>query len=349
MTAVRWPTLQRLVWTLLGVGALSTCGSDSPGGPGGGTDQTGTIVVDATPLITMGDPFHIGYDRVVLVVKQSGLDTAIVFREFTGAALTARPLILSVSVPLAQEPENLVVSVHGFAGGVPYFEVHDSGGLERGDTLSCTGMEPSYSGEALFNTSLQFGNDTTVERGDSVLLTAQVYQGGVLLPPTPVMFLSNDTARVQIHRPAGQPFNLAWAVAGRAGGGPAVIAALTPYPLGPYLTRQVMLVPRTLPSGGHLTALAPLNQSASPLNSVADPPGARATDAAGHPVPYLDVVFTADPCHCGELLDGVEGPVTVTTDLTGAARLHSWLLGSISGRQYSVSAGGLTFKAMTPP
>jgi len=203
---------------------LVTCSSDSAIAP--------TIPVraemDLSGLFRAGGQIPIPVDEVLVELRRTS-DSSVAFSRVLSAAefsQRADSLIVRVDLDLRATTEQFYLYAEARGGGVVYYSVRSTVTASAGATSPTAPLTPTYVGPGNSADSVRLTiAPSSLIAGDSVLVTALVYDNDAVLPGVPVGILSSDTTLV---RPREAGLNQAWLVTPSGGSGTIMVTALTP-------------------------------------------------------------------------------------------------------------------------
>ena len=322
---------------LLPILLLTTCTSDDLLAPGRVVQSQMNI---GGLFAVGGGKFPITVDTVIVELRRVP-DSTIAFVDTVPSSRLGNngdSLIISVTLRLDTSPEDFYFRAIAKAGGITYYEASGIVRATAGQSTTTPPLTPTYVGPGAAADSLAFALDTTIQIGDSTLLTAVVLQGGAVLSGVPVGLVSSDTTRVKIHRPAALGLEQGWAVAAGTTYDSVTISALTPNGL--IKAGRLRFLPRA-------TALAKVSGDAQTISAGAAAPlplVVQVLDGAGKPYRghYLvRFLLTTGPPGTAVV------PDTVRTDSLGLAQTILTAGSTTGGVTVTATAAGLTGSPQT--
>ena len=296
---------------VLGVTALlATCTDSNVAGPVVPVSTS----FDLTGLVRAGGNIPIPVDSLRVRLRRSDNTFAYDKAIWVNAAAVRSnqdTIAITLQVDLREATETFDFTVAAEGAGIVYYQVAGTITATAGQSVRTPSLVPVYVGPGAQADSVTMTfSQSSVAGGDSVLATAQVWQGNAVIPGVPVGFSSSDTLKLNQITPVG--IDGAWIYPPPATAADSVdIIAQTPT----GLSNQSRLV--FVPPAGQLVLISGNNQSVAAGAQAGSPFVVQVQDVAGSPYPLgyqVDFAVVSGPSGTSV------APLSVTTDNQGFAQ-----------------------------
>ncbi|MGH7702925.1 MAG: hypothetical protein ACREMO_07505, partial [Gemmatimonadales bacterium] len=162
--------------------------------------------LNVSGLFQAGGTLPITIDLVILEFRRVSDNSLVQTDTVTASQFTQSgdSLLIPISLPLQSTTEAFRLFASARGGGIEYFQVTDTISVTASTTPTVVNTTPpTYVGPGSAADSVVFFLDTLIQGGDSVLLTATVFQGVTPVSGVPVGFRSSDTLKVRTPRSVG--------------------------------------------------------------------------------------------------------------------------------------------------
>ncbi len=315
---------------------VSTC-SDSVGT---GSGIPVTTAMDLTGLVRTRADIPIPLDSVRVRLRRA--DSSYAYNRaiwVNAAAIRANldTLAITLTIDLRDASETFDFYVGTEGGGITYYEVNGTVTVRASQSTATPRMTAVYVGPgALADSVSMVLSQTAVPGGDSVLATAQVWQGGVVVPGVPVGFRSSDSLKLNQIVPTG--VDGAWIRAPLTLTDSVDVIAETP--TGRTTSRRLSFAPPP----GQLVLSSGNNQTVAAGAPAAAPLVVQVRDAAGNPYPLgyqVDFAVVSGPPGTSV------APLSVLADNQGFAQTTLTAGGTAGAVQVSASGTNLAGSPVT--
>ncbi len=314
--------------------------SDSPFAPG----QTVVGSLDVRGLLTVARSAPIPIDSFVVELRRVG-DSTIAFRsairaDSIGVSAGADSVVIDISVDLQTQTEEFFLYVAVVGNGIVWFEVRDMVTATAGGSTTTPPLTPTFVGPGADATGVIISfADTTIAGGDSILVTASVFEGQTEATAAPVSFTSSDTSLVPT--PTQVDRNSALVIAPASTTDSVTITAVA-------LTRDSSItdsgILRFFSPASQLIAVSGDGQDIFAGAAAPGPIVVQVLDAAGAPFTRgLPIAFAVASGPTGSAVS----PDTVISDTLGFAQATVTAGGTLGTIQVTASAPGLTGSPIT--
>ena len=288
---------------------LTTCTDSEPSGP----MLPVSAAFDLTGLVRAGANIPIPVDSLRVQLRRGDSTYAWNSAIWVNAAAIRTnqdTIAITLQVDLREVSETFDFYVGAEGGGITYYEVNGSVTVNANQSTRTADLVPVYVGPGSQADSVTVAlSQPSVVGGDSVLASAQVWQGGVVIPNVPVGFTSSDTFKLNQISPVG--VDGAWIHPPLTAADSVDIIAETPTGL-TDMTRLSFA-----PPAGQLVLTSGNNQSVAAGAQAGAPLIVQVRDAAGNPYTLgyqVDFAVTSGPSGTAV------APLTGMTDNQGYAQ-----------------------------
>jgi hypothetical protein len=310
---------------------LTTCTDSNVSGP----TLPVSAAFDLTGLVRAGANIPIPLDSLRVQLRRA--DNTYAYNQaiwINAAAIRANvdTIAITLLIDLREVSETFTFYVGAEGSGITYYEVNGSVTVTANQNTRTPDLIPVYVGPGSQADSVTMTlSQAMVPGGDSVLATAQVWQGNAVVPNVPVGFASSDTLKLSQIRSSG--IDVAWIHPPLTATDSVDIIAETPT----GLTDMSRL--SFAPPAGQLVLTSGDNQTVAAGAQAGAPLVVQVRDAAGNPYPLgYQVDFAVASGPAGTAV----APLTAVTDNQGYAQTILTAGGTAGGAQVTASAAGLS-------
>jgi hypothetical protein len=306
---------------------LTTCRDSDVAGPG----PVARAGLDLTSLVRAGANIPIPVDSLRIQLRRRDNSFAFnraIWVNSSSVRANQDTIAITLDIQLNESPETFDFYVGAEGGGIVYYEVRGAVSVTAGGSARTPQLVPTYVGPGSLADSVSISlSQPAVPGGDSVLATAQVWQGGVVIPNVPVGFTSSDTLKLNQIRAVG--VDAAWIEPPVTLTDSVDIIATTPT----GLSDQSQLA--FAPPPTQLQLVSGNNQTVTTGAQTPLPLVVQVRNAGGNPYPLgYAVAFTVTNGPAGTVVS----PDTVITDGQGLAQ--AFLIAGGAGGTAQVTATG---------
>ena len=317
---------------VIGVAALlTTCSDSTPSGPALPVSAS----FDLTGLVRAGGNIPIPVDSLRVRLRRSDNSFAhdkAYWVNATEINSNRDTFAITLQVDLREVSETFDFSVDAEGAGIIYYQVSGTLTVTAGQSSRTPRLVPVYVGPGFQADSVTMTlSQPSVLGGDSVMATAQVWQGNAVIPNVPVGFRSSDTLKLNQIVPVG--VDGAWIHAPTGLTDSVDIVAETPTGLSDSIRLSFA------PPAGQLVLVSGNNQTVAAGAPAAAPLVVQVRDAAGNPYTLgyqVDFAVTGGPAGTSV------APLTVTTDNQGLAQTVLTAGATAGTAQVTASGANLT-------